>query len=221
MIKYVIFDMDGVLFDTGRLYKEAWYKVAQRWQISSISPEEYDFAILGRSAVYAQQVLRGKHGKGFFAERYLSEQNELVDSLIKRKIPLKEGCAELLKFLHENKIKTALATSANYERSARYLKRSGLYDLIDVIVTSDTVAMGRPAPDILLRVCNLLGADPSECSAVEASNSGIIAASRAKMKPLMVIDMYTPDEETKKLCCGVCDTLFDVIEFIKKENGIG
>ncbi len=218
MIKYVIFDMDGTLLDTEKIYYETWCNVAERWGFPPMKIDEYVARISGRNRESNLRTLREYYGKGFFAEKYMKERFELYDASIKRYLPIKEGSRELLTYLREKGIKTALATSTSFERAAFCMKKAELYDLLDVIVTGDMVEKGKPSPDIFLKTCEALCADASETAVVEDSKSGIVAAYNAKMKPVMVVDMYSPDDELKKLCCGVYDTLFDVIELIEKEN---
>ena len=82
------------------------------------------------------------------------------------------------------------------------------------------IERGKPFPDIFLRAGELLGADPDTTAVCEDSYNGLIGAHRAKMKPLMVIDLLEPTDEIKTITYAINDTLFDVIDLIKKENNI-
>ena len=139
---------------------------------------------------------------------------------MEEELPLKPGCVEILDFLKENGIKMALATSTNKEMAHENLKRVGLYDYFEAIVTGDMIKRGKPNPDIFILAGKLIGADPSQTIVCEDSYTGIIGADKAGMKPFFVIDQLEPSEEIIPLTYAIGNSLFDVIEQIKKENNI-
>ena len=120
-------------------------------------------------------------------------------------VELKPGVADTLKYLKEKGVKVGLATSTVRERATGYLKAHHIDRYFDELVFGDTVAHGKPAPDIYLKACEELGVAPGQALAVEDSFNGIrsayaagLWAGRAGMYPVMVIDLIEPNDTTKQ-----------------------
>ena len=111
-------------------------------------------------------------------------------------------------------MRTAIATAGGVERSSSLLKRVGLYDYLDHIVSARQVAHGKPAPDVYLYACSQLHVQPQECYAVEDSPNGIHSAYSAGCKVFMVPDLTQPDEEIKDMLYACVPTLTDLKQFI-------
>ena len=216
MIKYVIFDKDGTLLDTEKLYKKAWFRASEDWGLSN--PEALYPRLVGRGENYIVDIMKEVYGEGRNYWPFFELRNVYLREYIEQEIPLKPGCIEILDFLKENGIKMALATSARREMAYANLKRVGIYDRFDAIVTGDMIERGKPNPDIFLLAGDMIGAVPEETVVCEDSINGIIGAHKAGMKPFFVIDQLLPDDVTNQLSYGIGNSLFDVIELIKKEN---
>ncbi|MBE6584163.1 MAG: HAD family phosphatase [Ruminococcaceae bacterium] len=217
MINYVIFDMDGTLFDTEPLYKEAWIKTLVDWNLPD--PEGLHPLFVGTGEAEIIEILKKAGGEHRDYSSIFSYRDEhYYYKLIEKSIPLKAGCVEILEFLREKGIKIALATSTHAKTAHGNLKKAGVFDYFDKIVTGDMIQHGKPAPDIFLTAGELICADPDETIVCEDSFSGIKGAHAAKMKPVMVIDQLSPTPEIAKLTYGIGNSLFDVIDLIKKEN---
>jgi beta-phosphoglucomutase-like phosphatase (HAD superfamily) len=114
-------------------------------------------------------------------------------------------------------IKTAVATSASRHAADLHLGRSGLRDRLQVIVTRDDVARGKPFPDLFLRAAEVLDVSPGECLAVEDSLNGIRAAG---MMPVMVPDLLQPTEEIRAMCVRVVADLHEVRSIVARNASI-
>lgn len=218
MIKYVIFDMDGTLLDTEKVFQRAWNDTGRAWNLDGI--EDMYGNIIGRSADTIISMLREKYGTNIDFDKFWCERMTYFTTLVEKDVPLKPGCMEILLFLKENGIKTALATSTPLYITKENLRKTGIDSYFDAVVTSDAVEHGKPAPDIFLEAGRRIGAEASETVVCEDSYNGITAAYAAKMKPVMIPDMLPPTEETEKITYATVDSLFDVIELIEKENNI-
>ncbi len=216
MIRYMIFDMDGTLLDTERLYQKAWMDVGQKWKLERI--EELYVNAIGRGNNTICEMLREHYGSDFEAEQYMSERRAYFAKLIEHSVPLKPGAVELLRFLKEKGIKMALATSTHMEIVQGNLQKTGIGAYFDAVVTGDMVEHGKPAPDIFLEAARRIGAKPSETAVCEDSYNGIRAAYAAKMKPILVVDLLPPTSEIESMCFKVYDSLFDVIDLMQKEK---
>lgn len=216
MIRYAIFDMDGTLLDTEKIFQRTWNEVGARWRLVGI--EDMYGSVVGRSIDTIILMLCEKYGEDIDFRAFFDERMKYFCKLIEKEVPLKSGCLELLEFLKSHGIPMALATSTPLYITDGNLRKTGIDKYMDAVVTADMVENGKPAPDIFLEAGRRIGAIASECIVCEDSYSGIIAASRAGMKPVMIPDMLLPNEETNRLTYATENSLFDVIELIKKEN---
>lgn len=183
MIKAVIFDMDGVIVDSEPLH----YKVFMEYTKSnfglSISDEEYN-TFIGTTNLHIYSTLQQKYGIEGDLESLIEDYEEkCLDFLLSSKSekPI-QGVDVLVKNLHKNKIKLALASSSPKKSINAIL---GLFDLdqfFDVKVSGQEVEHSKPAPDIFLRAAELLRVSPQECLVFEDSRNGVMAAKTAGMQ---------------------------------------
>ena len=212
-ISAVIFDMDGVIFDSERLVIECWKVVAEKYGIENI--EEACFECLGINAALTKELMKKRYGETFPYDVYKEEMSAIFHSRAAGgKLPQKKGIKELLTFLKENQIPTAVASSTRREVVMRELEEGGLLPYFDRVICGDMVERSKPEPDIFLKACESLSIDATEAYAIEDSYNGIRAAFRAGMKPIMVPDLAEPTEEMEKLACCILPSLFEVMEYL-------
>lgn len=220
MIKAVIFDMDGVLIDTEKHYNAAWCEAAHRAGFENFAREH---ALMLRSCdpTLASEMMKDIFGAGFDYYAIREVRRGLVaERLEKYGLEKKPGIDEILAFLHERKIKAAVATATPIELTLQHLEQIGVKDQFDRIVSAKQVAHGKPAPDVYLYACGQIGEDPSDCIAVEDSPNGIRSAYAAGCRPVMVPDLTQPDEEIRPLLYAVADTLADIKELLISKSDI-
>ena len=126
---------------------------------------------------------------------------------------MKPGVRELLSFLKENNVKTALASSTKVETVTNQLRDAKILDYFDVVIGGDMVKNSKPNPEIFLKAAEKLGIDPKEAYIIEDSFNGIKAAHSAKAMPIMVPDMLEPDEEISSLCHKIFKDLIQVRDY--------
>ncbi|MBO5451364.1 MAG: HAD family phosphatase [Lachnospiraceae bacterium] len=213
-ISAVIFDMDGVIFDSERLVIECWKVVADKYGIDNI--EEACFECLGINAALTKELMKKRYGETFPYDAYKKEMSAIFHSRAAGgKLPQKKGIKELLTFLKENHIPTAVASSTRREVVIRELEEGGLLPYFDRVICGDMVERSKPEPDIFFKACESLSVDATEAYAIEDSYNGIRAAFRAGMKPIMVPDLAEPTEEMEKLTCCILPSLFEVMAYLK------
>lgn len=217
MIKYVIFDMDGTLFDTEPYYEKSWSETGERWRLEGMR-EMYYSQVAGRSIDIVKAHLKTCYGEDFDSEGYFADRWVQFRELVSNGVGEKPGCFELLRFLKASGLKTALATSTPKDLAGLYLYKSDIPNYLDAIVFGNEVKRGKPYPDIFLEAGRRIGADISETIVVGDSSYDMLGGHRAGMRPVMVIDHNPPSEEAKPVCFAVYNSLFEVIDLIKKEN---
>ncbi len=199
-MKAIVFDMDGVLFDTERVYFEAWDKTAEDMGIPPARITEIRDRCAGHNgadiAVMFDAYFDGAYTYAEFGPKKTAWFHRILDA---RGIPLKEGLFEILDFLKGDGYRIALATSTRRESAVDHLTKTGILQYFDVLTTGDMFAHGKPDPEIYLTACRLLGSDPAETYAVEDSYPGLESAHRAGMRPIMIPDMFPPNDFTRSV----------------------
>lgn len=202
--------MDGVLIDTEKHFLTCWQQAAAE----SGFPMTREQALLLRSlaAKYARPMLQEIFGSAFDYDAVRMRRKELMKDILKEQgIEKKKGVDELLLFLKNRGIKTAVATATDLSRTTEYLKQIGIYESFDAIICATMVENGKPAPDIYRYACEQIGEKPQECVAVEDSPNGVNAALAAQVNTIMVPDLTPPEETLVPRLLGVADSLLDII----------
>ena len=209
-IAAVLFDMDGLVLDTEKLYTRFWQEAAIALGYPMTKEQALGMRSLNRGAGLAK--MQSYFGPGVDYDLIRNKRIELMDAFVAQEgVYLKPGIHELLAFLKEHGIKTAIATSSPMERTRLYLGRVGLQNSFDELISGYMVEKGKPEPDIYLYAAEKLGVKPCNCMVLEDSPAGILAAHRAGCLPVMIPDQDQPEEETAKLLYAKADRLTDVI----------
>lgn len=217
MIKAVIFDMDGTLFDTESIYADAWRAAGRELHFAPI--EEAIEACTGRNAKDTRRFFEDHYADLISYDEFMAVRTKYYDATIeKRGVPLKPGVIELLDYLKQNDIGVALATATRMERTLENMERTGLGHYFDVLVTGDMVEHGKPHPETFLTAAERLGVSPADCMGVEDSFNGIRAIRAAGMFTVMVPDTKAPTAEIEALLDANCATLHEIIPIIANIN---
>lgn len=210
----VVFDMDGVIFDTERLVIEFWKEVAKKHNIPNV--EHTCIQCLGTNRVRTREIFLENYGADFPFDPYRAEVTELFNTHYKGvPLPIKPGVRELLSYLQEQNIKVGLASSTAQHLVRDEIGTAGLLPYFQTLVCGDMVEHSKPAPDIFLKACEILNADPTKSIAIEDSFNGIRSAHCAGMTPIMVPDQVQPTDEIRALAFHVMPSLLDVLNWLK------
>ncbi len=209
VIRGVIFDMDGVLVDSERLYLRFWREACA----AAGFPLSEEQALSLRSNSPAAAIPKFEAWFGGSADYWQIRETRrrmMADYIDAHGVSAKEGAAALLSSLKEKDVPIALATASPVKRAKHYLAPLGLFDLFDAVVSGTDVTNGKPAPDIYLRAAGMLGIAPSACAAVEDSPSGIVSAHSAGCFTVMVPDLTPPQEDILPLVGCLAQKLTDL-----------
>ena len=183
--KAVIFDMDGVIFDTEKVYLDIWIEVFEKYGYKMT--KELYVNVMGTGRKNVIKTFLENFGDDLPIEKmYEEKDNQLFYIIENQGIPLKEGVKELFSMLKEKNYKIALATSAKRERVEKQIKDKWLKESFDAIVCGDDVEKGKPSPDIFLKAAKKIDVEPENCFVVEDSPAGIKAAFSGGMKGIHV-----------------------------------
>ena len=215
-IKGVLFDMDGVILDTEKLYTRFWVEAAQSLGYPMTHEMALGMRSLSRQA--GERQLKAYLGDSVDYQEVRETRIRMMEAFIEEHgVELKPGIHELLAFLKEKGIKTSIATSSPIERTKRYLAQVGLVNDFDALVSGHMVEKGKPEPDIYIYAAANLGLKPEECLVLEDSPTGILAAYRAGCVPVMVPDQDEPTEEVKTRVYAVASGLLFILDLNKQD----
>lgn len=213
LYKAVVFDMDGVIFDSERAVMQCWKEVASRHNIPDI--EKTILACTGTTMVRTREIMLNLYGADFPYDEYARESSAIFHSRYDGgRLPMKPGVKELLTFLKEHDKKIALASSTRQQVVTDELRDAGIIEYFDRIICGDMVSRSKPAPDIFLKACEELNVSPSDSYAIEDSYNGIRAAHAGGLHPIMVPDLLPADEEMQSLAEIVLPSLTSVMEYL-------
>ena len=213
-VRGVLFDMDGVVIDTEKLYTRFWMEAAADLGHPMTLTQALQMRSLG--SIESQAKLDSFFGSGVLEYDVLRNRRiELMEAFIaEHGIEEKKGIRELLACLKEKGIPCAITSSSSIPLIRRHLGDLGLLDGFTALCSGKDVPQGKPAPDIYLHGAATLGIAPEHCLAIEDSPAGIEAAWRAGCMAVIVPDQDQPDGEVLSRSFARADSLLDVMDLL-------
>lgn len=213
MIKAVIFDMDGLMFDTEALAKEAWLQVGAK--LGRPITEAHIARVRGSTPAASAAVFREIFGADFDYPKAKAMRNAIVEEVIDRQgVPIKRGLVGLLEQLDRHGLKAAVASSSPRRTVEKYLALAGVSRYFNCVVGAEDVTRSKPAPDAFLLAARRLQIPPEACLALEDSGNGLQGAHRAGMKVICIPDIAPPSKECLSLASKVFPDLTYVFDWI-------
>lgn len=215
--KAVIFDMDGLLFDTEIVYYEASQMVAD--QMGFPYDKELYLKYLG---VSDEEVWANYHQifASFGKNNVQKFINDAYEETIRRfslgTVQLKPGVIELLDFLEEHRIPKVVASSNQRHIIELLLEKNQLTNYFETIVSAENVKRAKPDPEIFLLAHEYLGTKKQETLVLEDSKNGILAAASAEIPVIMIPDLLAPSEDLQQKTLAVLSSLHEVPGYLKK-----
>ena len=211
MKKGAIFDMDGTLFDTERLYARNWLATAERF--GQQPNPDFPYAVAGTNGEGQLKVIR-RYYPDVDAQAFIEYCVARMERILKSGLPEKPGVREILTFFREHGVKIAAASSNGHGKIAEILRRSGIASFFDAIASGEDVKHGKPAPDIFLLAAEMLGCAPEECYVFEDSINGARAGIAAGCTTIMIPDMFPPTKDLRAGCAGIYSSLWEAQSII-------
>ena len=188
----LVFDMDGLMIDSERLYFAAEREIAARY--GKTLRDEQLWPLMGRKPIESLRLLRGILGIDTPAEELLEWRNRLMLEKMRRELGAMPGLAGILQAFH-GRLKLAVATGAQREFLDIALDTLRIRPYFDVLQTADGLERGKPDPEIYLLACRGLGLPPAECVVLEDARNGVLAAKAAGCPVIAVPSDYTRGQD--------------------------
>lgn len=215
MIKGVIFDMDGLMFNTEWLSTVMWEKAGA--EAGVIVTKEFVDTCRGKNSNDIRKLFLEKFGPEFDYDTARNKRHQYMrEYMEKNGVPKKEGLVELLTYLKEHEIGVAIATSTGREMAKWMLRDAGVYGYMNAFAFGDEVVRSKPDPEIFIKAAHALGLEPAECVVLEDSGPGIIAGKAAGGYVIHIPDMMVLSDEIKEGITKEVKSLLDVITWLEE-----
>ena len=213
-IEAVVFDMDGLMFETEKLWLDSVKKTNEVYGYNV--PIDLIIDCMGKRKDAIDAKLKEEMGENFDPIEFRNLNRKFMDEDVRNNgLKIKKGLKELIKFLKEKNIKIAIASSSSFEKIHTRFKQANLdINEFDYVIGGDMVTSPKPDPQIYLKSCEVLNVKPENAIALEDSDSGIKSAVSAGMKAILIPDIKSPSEETLKIAYKKLDNLLEVIELL-------
>ena len=206
----VIFDLDGVIIDTGPFHKQSWYDLADKE--GYVMSDELFYSTFGMQNDLIIPKLAGREVPRNRMERLSDWKEQRYRELVKGKLKLLDGVKPLIDDLKKHGFALAIGTSAPRANLDFMLEHIPLGDCFDVYVTGEEVTSGKPAPDTFLKAAEKLSLHTSKCVVVEDAVVGIQAAKAAGMPVVAVTNTTERDNLVQ------ADLIVDSLTELNAEN---
>ncbi len=209
----VVFDMDGLIFDTEAIALKATETVAQRAGL----PVSRAFALstIGLPIEATNRVYVELLGPEFDFEGFWRDVGEGFYQIAETELKLKPGVLEFLDLLDLDGLPRAICTSSSHTSADRHLAKFGLTHRFQEIVARGDYSLGKPYPEPYLKAAARLGVDPAQCLALEDSYNGVRSASSAGMMTIMIPDLLPATDEMEEMALKIAKDLHEVGELVR------
>lgn len=212
-IDLFIFDMDGLIFETEKLYLKFIPEVLK--EKGYVPNDDLIHKSIGMTAKNTEILYKSHFGEDFPFDYFTKKIYEkLLDYNKKNGIDLCDGVLEVLEYLNKQGKICVIASSSDSYVVKAYLKRNNLTKYFSNITTGDEVIHGKPNPEIFLLSAKKQNVEPKKCMVFEDSYNGIRAATSANMKAIMVPNVQEPTDEMKRICTLILKSIKEILMYI-------
>lgn len=208
MFAGVIFDMDGLMFDSERIWSQLWAPTLADFGLTE--PAGLAEACRGSAGENLLNIIRRYCGQDCDAKAIFADLLRRGDAAFARGVPKKPGLDELLAFLAARQVPMAVASSSPMSTVRHNLETGHVAQYFQAVVSGEQVLRSKPEPDIFLKAAGLLGVTPARCMVLEDSFNGVRAGHAGGFCTVMVPDIAQPDEEMRRLYSACYPSLHEV-----------
>ena len=211
--KLVIFDMDGLIFDSEETFFRQLKTVMDQYGYA-LTRENY-IATTGFAWGDAERIMKGFYGEDYpFEEISLKTRSIVGEIAAKGELEVKPGIPRLLEFLKEKGIPCCVASSSPTSSVTAYLKAAGLDGYFCNMLGGESVAHTKPHPEIFLTACQSCGVHPEEALVLEDSAAGALAAINGSIPVIIIPDMKKPEREIAEKALLIAPDAYAVVDFL-------
>jgi HAD superfamily hydrolase (TIGR01509 family) len=211
-VRAIVFDMDGLIFNTEDIYRDAVMATAADGNHDI--PLAFYLSTVGLSGAATRLAFLERYGEGFDYETFWTTASNRFAEMARTQLRLKAGVVELLDLLDKLGLPRAICTSSRHEDVRNNLAIGGLVGRFHSVIAQGDYADGKPHPAPFLTAAERLAVPPESCVALEDSYHGVRSAVRARMMTIMVPDLFPPTDDMVELCVGIARDLHDVCTLI-------
>ncbi len=213
MVSGVIFDMDGLMFDSEAIWASCWERVLPQYGYKCTLAFLRDS--LGVYRTRQEEIIREYCAPDVPADEIYLRTKAMVDAVLMHDVPKKPGLDELLAWLSSRDIPMAVASSSAMHQIEAYLQTAGVRRYFSAVVSGADVVHSKPAPDIFLEAAQRLDIAPANTLVLEDSYAGVRAGVSGGFITVMVPDLVQPTEDLSRAMNSCCESLFDVIALLE------
>jgi len=210
-LKGVFFDMDGLLIDSERLTREACKYAGGECGVGFT--DEFYGTLIGKSDDESKRAVLERFGTNFPFDTFMTLVSSKMKELLQHGDLFKKGAREIVQYVDDIKIPTALVTSSHHNDVHERIGE--MIGYFSTVVARDDVQRGKPAPDLYIEGISRLGLNPDECIVFEDSPVGAEAALQAGLNVVIVPDLIKPGNEIKNKVSAICEDLFEALDYLK------
>ena len=208
-----IFDMDGLLFDTERLFMNIRAEVLAEY--GYVHRDEDYMKTIGTSGENLRAILRDIYGPDYPEAAISAESRSRQQDYIRKNGPgVKPGIRSLLEWAKKHAIPCCVASSTHANYVNEFLRLAGLDDFFSFVIGGDQVTRSKPDPEIFLLACEKADTPPSKALVLEDSENGVLAAVRGGIPVICIPDLKQPSEEIIQKAAAVVSNAEEVISWL-------
>lgn len=217
MIDGFIFDMDGILFDTERLFNECFARAVKSYGIDSYDVDKMVQLCLGRSTAESKELCLKVLPEGFpYDEMQTKLRKDFNDTLLEKGMPVKPGVYLMLEYLKANRYPVGLASSSSMASIMHHLEEANMTEYFSCIASANDVERGKPEPDIYNYVLEKMNLKGKNVIVFEDSPNGLKSATAAGLKAIMIPDQVPYTDELKPYVYEKINSMTAALEALKK-----
>lgn len=211
-LQLIIFDVDGTLLDSERIWKETLGVVGRTYHMPNLEESLFPrlIGISGEQEDKIYEEMLDDAIRQDFVNQWRKDANARIDA----EVPVKKGVNEIFAWVRSQHLKLGVATQTNRQDSVFRLQKMGLWPAIDHLICGDEVHHKKPHPEIYQKMLAHFQCKPSQALVIEDSPIGIEAAFHAGIPVIQVPDQKAPSASDKARTIQICEDLLDVMTYL-------